>query len=280
MGSADEWAGGPNDKERKRNKLSDAVDWFDFAVFDSTPDFTRTRLDEIDESARVWKSVARRHGLEFYDPRSDGEAQAANAAWGPLLARLRGLGLPVQRVRALVRGQDQGVHFQSACVCDADDGGNVIPLRLWALPARHRLPDAVGESGFGQAPLPMFAKWGTGLAALPAAVATADAEDAIQGGRLSRNRLGRAILGKVNEFLSGDRWAEVRSADARFARAAADWFAADRTRVRSDICWIMHGEYFVYVTKAIGNGMPASGENHLLKGANELQDELARAVAG
>jgi hypothetical protein len=126
---SDEWAGGPNDQERKRNRLDNIVHIADLLLSENGSDRLKSELKDVDDAARMRKSVARSKKYEYADVKSDAEAFAL-PRWAPLLGRLRSLGLPVQRVRSLIRAEHEGIGYESLLVCDADEDGKVVPYEI------------------------------------------------------------------------------------------------------------------------------------------------------
>jgi hypothetical protein len=270
------WAGGPNDDERKWRKLDNFVYVTDLVIGDATLDKTQTKIDLVDQASGVWKWHARHHKLEFADPKSDAEAFAL-PQWAPLLGHLRSLGLPMQRVRTLVRGERAGVSFDSLCVCDADEDGKVQPYRIWVLQNLERMPDIVCDLRSSRGPVPDEVAWCASPSAFANATAMKADKPVIKEGRFTRNFIGRMVADKVNDFLDGTQWATVHAKDPQVAQAVAD-DAVEEDHMRR-VVWMVRGNLFVYATPNLTQGTDGKGrdeEELFTRGLVELQRKYAR----
>lgn len=255
------WAGGPRDENRVWRRLDDFVYVSDLVAGDATLDAARTRLDLVDDASKVWRWNARRNGLEFADPKSDAEAFAL-PQWGSLLARLRALGLPVRRVRTLVRGERGGVPFESLCVCDADEDGEVMPYRIWVLRNTERLPDLICDYRSSRGEVPDEVAWCDAPGAFVKASAFAADEPVIKEGRFTKSYIGRAIAGKVNDFLDTSVQVTVWAKDSGTAQAVAEAAKGEPNTRR--VVWMARGGMFVYACPNLTQGAdPKQEREHL-----------------
>ncbi|MEU5155347.1 hypothetical protein [Glycomyces sp. NPDC021274] len=255
------WAGGPKDRHRGWRKLDNLVYVTDLVIGDATLDATRTKVDLVNEASRAWQWNARSNGLEYRDPKSDAEAFAL-PQWGPLLAQLRALGLPVQRVRTLVRGERGGIPFESLCVCDADEDGEVLPYRIWVLRNTERLPDLVCDYRSSRGEVPDEVAWCESPGAFVKATAFKADRPVIKEGRFTKSLIGRAIAGKVNDFLDTSVQVTVWAKDSGAAQAVAE-AAKDELHQRR-VVWMARGGLFVYATPGLTQGADAKSEQEHL----------------
>jgi hypothetical protein len=261
LGRTGAWAGGTDDRRVGWRKLENFVYVTDVVFGDAAIDRTMTKIDLVNDASGVWKWNARSNGLDYVDPKSDAEAFAL-PQWGPLLSHLRALGLPVQRVRTLVRGERGGVPFESLCVCDADEDGNVIPYRIWVLRNAERMPDIICDHRSSRGEVPDEVAWCASPGAFVKATVVKEDEPVIKEGRFTRNFIGRAVAKKVNEFLDGDRWATVYAKDLETARAVAEMAVEEVHRNR--VVWMVRGDLFIYAAPNLTEGaQPKNEQQHL-----------------
>jgi hypothetical protein len=259
--NAEQWAGGPKDRHRVWRKLDNVVYVTDLVFGDATLDAANTKIDQVNEASGVWKWNARPNGLEYVDPKSDAEAFAL-PQWAPLLTHLRALGLPIQRVRTLVRGERGGVPFESLCVCDADENGEVIPYRIWVLRNTERMPDLICDYRSSRGAVPDEVAWCQSTAAFAKAEAFAADKPVIKEGRFTKNVIGRAIAGKVNGFLDTSVRVTVWAKDPGTAQAVAD-AAKDEPHTRRAV-WMARGDLFIYAATNLTEGAhPRNQQEHL-----------------
>jgi hypothetical protein len=252
--------GGAGD-ERRWHKLENFVYVTDMVFGDATIARPATKIDEVDEAARLWKSHARLNGLEYADVRSDAEAFAL-PQWGPVLERLRAWGLPMQRVRSLVRGESGGVRFENVCVCDADEDGKVIPYRVWVLPAAAPMPDVICDYRSSRGEVPDEVAWCEAPGGFVKATAFAADKPAIKEGRFTKSLIGRAIAGRVNDFLDTSVQVTVWAKDSGTAQAIAEAAKGEANMRR--MVWIARGGWFVYATPMLVQGADPKGrKDHL-----------------
>ncbi|MFG3342555.1 hypothetical protein [Glycomyces sp. NPDC048151] len=274
------WAGGPDDQERKWHRLDNAVFLTDLVLGDATLDPATTKLDEVNADARIWKTNARANGYEFVDVKSDAEAFAL-PQWAPVLERLRAFGLPVQRVRSLVRGERGGVRFENLCVCDADEDGKVLPYRVWVLPLAAPLPELICDYRSSRGEVPDEAAWCEAPGEFARAAGFRADRPVIKEGRFTKNLIGRAIAGKVNEFLDTSVQVTVWARDAGVAQRVAE--AARKERDRRRVVWLSRGGWFIYATPDLDRGADAKSQQHQYLFAPklvELQREYAALLNG
>ncbi|MBO3735584.1 hypothetical protein [Glycomyces niveus] len=278
MSGTGEWAGGGGD-ERRWHKLENFVYVTDMVFGDATLDRPSTKIDEVDGAARLWKSHSRLNGLEYADVKSDAEAFAL-PQWGPLLERLRALGLPMQRVRSLVRGESGGVRFENLCVCDADEDGKVIPYRIWVMPAAVQAPDLVCDYRSSRGEVPDEVAWCDPRGLAKAAAYAADKPAIKEGGRFTKSFIGRAIAGKVNEFLDTSVHVTVWAKDIATAQAAAEAAKAEPNMRR--VVWMWRGGMFVYATPMLVEGADSKRQKEHLYTHKlaDLQRRFAAALNG
>lgn len=261
MSGTGEWAGGPKDKHRVWRKLDNFVYVTDLVIGDATLDATRTKIDLVNDASGVWRWNARPNGLEYVDPKSDAEAFGL-PGWGPLLAQLRGLGLPMQRVRTLVRGERGGVPFESLCVCDADEDGEVLPYRVWVLRNTERLPDLICDYRSSRGEVPDEVAWCEAPGTFTRASAFKADRPVIKEGRFTKNLIGRAIAGKVNDFLDTSVHVSVWARDSGTAQVVAE--AAKEEPHMRRVVWMVRGGMFVYATPQLTQGAdPKKEQEHL-----------------
>lgn len=249
MSGTGEW-GGAGD-ERRWHKLENFIYVTDLVFGDATLDRPSTKIDEVDAAARLWKSHSRLNRLEYVDVKRDAEAFAM-PQWGPLLERLRAFGLPMQRVRSLVRGESGGVRFDNLCVCDADEDGKVIPYRIWVLPAAAPMPDLICDYRSSRGEVPDEVAWCDAPGAFTKAAAFAADKPVIKEGRFTKSLIGRAIAGKVNDFLDTSVQVTVWAKDSGTAQAVAE--AAKGEPNMSRVVWMARGGWFVYATPQLVQG--------------------------
>lgn len=249
MSGTGEW-GGAGD-ERRWHKLENFIYVTDLVFGDATLDRPSTKIDEVDAAARLWKSHSRLNRLEYVDVKRDAEAFAL-PQWGPLLERLRAFGLPMQRVRSLVRGESGGVRFDNLCVCDADEDGKVIPYRIWVLPAAAPMPDLICDYRSSRGEVPDEVAWCDAPGAFTKATAFAADKPVIKEGRFTKSLIGRAIAGKVNDFLDTSVQVTVWAKDSGTAQAVAE--AAKGEPNMSRVVWMARGGWFVYATPQLVQG--------------------------
>lgn len=254
------WASGPGE-ERRWHKLENFVYVTDLVFGDATLDRPSTKIDEVNDAARLWKSHARLNGLDHVDVKTDAEAFAL-PQWGPLLHRLRALGLPIQRVRSLVRGESGGVRFEHCCVCDADEDGKVIPYRIWVLPAVAPVPDLICDYRSSRGEVPDEVAWCDSTAAFAKATAFAADKPVIKEGRFTKSLIGRAIAGKVNDFLDTSVQVTVWAKDAGTAQAVAEAAKGEPNMRR--VVWLMRGGWFVYATPQLVQGADSRNQREHL----------------
>lgn len=269
MSETGEWAGGPDDKERKWNKLDNALYWADWVFGNTPPDLPQTKVDEVNEAARAWKRAARQFGLEYDDPKSDAEAFAM-PQWAPLLGYLRGLGLPLGRIRSLARGRTGGGPFESLCFCDADEDGKIEAYRVTVVPSAVRLPAFVCDCRSSRGEVPDSAAWVAGDRGFVKATARSESKPVIKEGRFTGNVFGRAIASKVNKVLDMTRWATVWAGDPATAEAVGA-LAVKEDSTAYKAVWFADGERFVYVSPSLLAGTE-SGKN----AASVITTKLAR----
>lgn len=261
MAGSENWAGGAGDKERKWHRLESAVFLSDRVFGDATLDRPATRIDEVDEAARLWKSHSRLNRLEYADVKRDAEAFAL-PQWGPLLERLRAFGLPMQRIRSMVRGESGGVRFENLCVCDADEDGKVIPYRIWVLPAAAPMPDLICDYRSSRGEVPDDVAWCGAPGAFAKASAFAADKPVIKEGRFTKSLIGRAIAGKVNDFLDTSVQVTVWAGDSGAAQAVAEAAKGEANMRR--VVWMVRGGVFVYATPMLVEGAdPVKRQEHL-----------------
>ncbi|MDA1363024.1 hypothetical protein O1R50_25650 [Glycomyces luteolus] len=250
MSGTSGWADGAGD-ERRWHKLENFVYVTDLVFGDATLDRPSTKIDEVDDAARLWKSHSRLNGLHYVDVKSDAEAFAL-PQWGPLLERLRAFRLPMQRVRSLVRGESGGVPFQNLCVCDADEDGKVIPYRIWVLPAAVPMPELICDYRSSRGEVPDEVAWCESPGAFVKASAFAADKPVIKEGRFTKSLIGRAIAGKVNDFLDTSVQVTVWAKDSGTAQAVAEAAKGEPNMRR--VVWIARGGMFVYATPMLVQG--------------------------
>ncbi|MDN3241281.1 hypothetical protein [Glycomyces tritici] len=261
MAGSEGRAGGRRDGNRVWRRLDNLAYVSDMVVGDATLDATRTRTDLVNDASKVWKRNARPNRLEFTDPKSDAEAFAL-PQWRPLLMQLRLLGLPVQRVRALVRGERGGVPFESLCVCDADEDGEVLPYRIWVLRNTERLPDLICDYRSSRGEVPDDVAWCDAPGAFAKAAAFTADRPVIAEGRFTKSLIGRAIAGKINDFLDTSVQVTVWAKDSGAARAVAEAAKDELQMLR--VVWMARGGMFVYATPNLTQGAdPKQEQEHL-----------------
>lgn len=250
------WAGGPDDQERRRNRRDDALDFVDWLIDDGPAlDLSKSALDHVNEAAGLWKWNAKHYGLEHLDPKTDAEA-FASPQWGPLLQHLRALGLPMQRIRSLARGRTDGGPFESLCVCDADEDGNLQPYRITVVPCAVSMPDLVCDHRASRGGVPDQAAWLPPGDVLRKTVVSRRSEPVIkEGGRFTGNFVGRAIARKVNEALDGSRWVTVWAEDAGTAEAVGE-VALDEASNAIKSVWMVRGGQFIHADRTLTAGAP------------------------
>lgn len=271
------WAGGADDRERRRNRRDNALDLVDWLIDDGpAPDLTKSVLDHVNEAAGLWKWNAKHYGLEYLDPKSDAEA-FASPQWAPLLHRLRALGFPMQRIRSLARGRTDGGPFESLCVCDADEDGNLQAYRVTVVPSAERVPDIVCDHRASRGQVPDEVAWLPDGDTLRKATASRQSEPMIKEGRFTSNFVGRAIAGKVNRAFDGSRWVTVWAKDTATAEAVGE-LALDEPSSAMKSIWTARGGQFIHADRLLTAGAP--GRNPTGPSHTDRLLDLQRRYAG
>lgn len=263
--TTDTWAGGPNDKERKRNRLDGVLNAADFLLSDNPSYGKDTASRLVNEEARTRKYAARKGKFEYADPKSDAEAFAM-PGWGAQLAHLRALGLPIQRVRSLIRGAAEGESYESLLVCDADEDGNVLPYDVRVMENRERMPDVVCDHRATRGEVPDRVAWCATPGTFAKVAVRRESTPIIKEGRFTGNFIGRAVAGKVNDLLDSKQWVTVYGPDRERAQALAD--KAIGANMYRGTVWMARGPLFVYAVPLQGGRL---GVEQLV----ELQREYA-----
>jgi hypothetical protein len=232
-----------------RRRIDNALYLADWVLGDGVPDRQPSELADVDDAARIRKAQARKAKDEYVDVRSDAEAFAL-PGWGPLLGRLRELGLPIQRVRSLVRSAFAGGTCESFLVCDADEDGKVVPYEVRVMANRERMPDVVCDHRSSRGEVPDRVAWCASPGDFAKVTASSQSRPVVKEGRFTGNVIGRAVAAKVNGFLDATRWATVYAKDPETAKAVADKAVADNAYRRT--VWMARGPYFVYAVPLRG----------------------------